>query len=85
MVYVEKDKCDSIIYNYKISKFRYTISMEKDRYKLNDQRKQKELSCRVAYVSVIYKLYNNVAISNKPPTFRDLNIFIDYSYTRIFI
>ena len=82
MVYVKKDKCTSIELNYEISKFRYIISMEKDRYKLNKQIKH---SCILAFVSVMYTLYNNVAISNKPPTSRNLNNAADYSYTRIFI
>ena len=82
MACIEKDNCNSIEYNYEISKFKYIISIEKDRYKLNRQIKH---SYVLAFVSVIYKLYNNVAISNKPPTFRDLRSFVDYSYTRIFI
>lgn len=85
MSYAEKDTCDSIEYNYRISAFRYTIIMEKDKYQIYGIRKQRNLSHRVVYTSVIYKLYNNVAISNKPPTFRDFNGFMDYSYARIFI
>lgn len=85
MSYAEKDTCDFIEYNYRISAFRYTIVMEKDKYQIYGIRKHHNLSHRVAYTSVIYKLYNNVAISNKPPTFRDFNGSIDYSYARIFI
>ena len=85
MAYVEKDTCDSIEYNYNISAFKYTIIMKKDGYKIYGIRKHYNLSNKVVYTSVIYKLYNNVAISNKPPTFRDLNGFMDYAYTRIFI
>ena len=85
MAYVRKDKCDSIDLNYSIYAFIYTIVMEKDKYQIYGIRKYRNLSNRVAYTSVIYKLYNNVAISNKPPTYRDLNDYIDYSYTRIFI
>lgn len=82
MAEVEKDYCNSIEYNYRISEFSYSIAMKKDGYRLNKKRK---LSCLAVYVSVMYKLYKNVAISNKPPTYKDLNNFVDYSYTRIFI
>ena len=85
MVYIEKDPCDSIEYNYRISAFRYTIIIKKDKYQIYGIRKQRNLSNRVVYTSVMHKLYNNVAISNKPPTFRDFNGSFDYSYTRIFI
>ena len=85
MSYAEKDTCDSIEYNYRIYAFRYTIIMEKDKYQIYGIRKHRNLSNRVVYTSVIYKLYNNVAISNKPPTVRDFDGFMDYSYARIFI
>ena len=85
MSYAEKDTCDSIEYNYKISAFRYAIIMEKDKYQIYGIRKQRNLSHRVVYTSVMHNLYNNVAISNKPPSYKDLNGSINYSYTRIFI
>ena len=85
MSYAKKDTCDSIEYNYRIYAFRYAIIMEKDKYQIYGIRKHRNLSDRVVYTSVIYKLYNNVAISNKPPSYKDLNGSIDYSYTRIFI
>ena len=85
MAYIENYTCASIEYNYRISAFRYTIIMEKDKYGICGIRKHHNLSKRVVYTSVMYTLYNNVAISNKPPTSRNLNNAADYSYTRIFI
>lgn len=85
MAYVKKDKCKYIELNYKISAFKYIIVMEKDKYQIYGVSKQRNLSNRVIYTSVVHKLYNNVVISNKPPTYKDLNSPDNYSYTRIFI